>query len=123
MMEAVKLLESRMYWKTEAKGFFPGLCFSNMWQLSGLDDMNQQVLDFINAVNVNLKGAMRACEVSCVDESMVKAFHRDLNGMMKIIHKPQSIASELKTVSNASTHTVLHMELHKPEEEWWIRNM
>ena len=47
----------------------------------------------------------------------------DLNGMMKIIHKPQSIANELKTVSNASTCTVLHMELHKPEEEWWIRNM
>ena len=79
MMEAVELLESRMYWKTEAKGFFPGLCFSNMWQLSGLDDMDQQVLDFINAVNVNLKGAMRACEVLCVDESMVKAFHRDLD--------------------------------------------
>ena len=87
-----------------------------MWQLSGSDDMDQQVLDFIHAVNVNLKGAMRAGEVLWVDESMVRACHRSLDVMMKIICEPLPIGNELKTMSDASTHFVLHMELHEPKE-------
>ena len=37
--------------------------------------------------------------------------------MMKIIFKPWPIGNELKTVSNASTHIVLHMELLEPKED------
>lgn len=44
-----------------------------MWQLSGSDGIDQQVLNFINTVTVNLKGAMRAGEVLCTEELMVKA--------------------------------------------------
>ena len=58
---------------------------------------------------------MRAGEVLCLDESMIKAFHRGLNGKMKIIRKP--VGNELKTVSDANTHIVLHMELHESKEE------
>ena len=126
MMEVV---ESRMYWKTVAEGSFSGLCFSkvisihcfdeflNVWQLSGSDGIDQQVLNFIKTVTVNLKGAMRAGEVLCIEELMVKAFHKDLNGMMKIISKPQPISNELKTVSDASAHIVLHTDLHEPKED------
>ena len=129
MMEVVELPERRMYWMTEGEGFFPGLGFGrampvhrfeeflNLWQFSSSDDMNQQVLDFIDAVNNHLKTVMRAGEVLCVDESMLKSYHRGLNGKMKIIRKPRPIGNELKTVSDASTHIVLHMELHEPKED------
>ena len=59
-----------------------------MWQLSGSDEMDKQVLNIVYVLNVNLKDVIRAGEVLRLDELMVKAFHRGLNGMMKIICKP-----------------------------------
>ena len=118
-----------MYWGTKPDGLFPALdlrkimdlCrfedFLLVWQLSDSDEMDQQVLNFIEAVNANLKRAMRAGGVLRVDESMIKAYHRGLNGKMKIIRKPRSIGNKLKTVSDAATHIVLHMELHEPKED------
>ena len=118
-----------MYWRTKPDGLFPALDFGkimdlrhfedflNVWQLSDSDEMDQQVLNFIEAVNANLKRAMRAGDVLRVDESMIKAYHRGLNGKMKIIRKPRSIGNKLKTVSDAATHIVLHMELHEPKED------
>ena len=118
-----------MYWRTKPDGLFPALDFGkimdlrhfedflNIWQLSDSDEMDQQVLNFIEAVNANLKRAMRAGDVLRVDESMIKAYHRGLNGKMKIIRKPRSIGNKLKTVSDAATHIVLHMELHEPKED------
>ena len=91
--------------------------FINVWQLSDSDEMDQQVLDFIEAVNASLKRAMRAGDVLCVDELMIKAYYRGLNGKMKIIRKPGPIGNEHKAVSDASTHIVLHMELHEPKED------
>ena len=76
-----------MYWRTKPGGLFPALDFRkimglrrfkdflNVWQLSDSDEMDQQVLNFIEAVNANLKRAMRAGGVLCVDESMIKAYH------------------------------------------------
>ena len=48
---------------------------------------------------------------------MLKSYHCRLNGKMKIIRKPRPIGNELKTVSDASTHIVLHMELHEHKED------
>ena len=118
-----------MYWGTKPDGLFPALDFRKImdlcrfedfllvWQLSDSDEMDQQVLNFIEAVNANLKRAMRAGDVLRVDESMIKAYHRGLNGKMKIIRKPRSTGNKLKTVSDAATHIVLHMELHEPKED------
>ena len=129
MMEVVRLPERRMYWHTEPEGMFPACNFGrvisihrfeqilNVLQLSENEDMDQQVLDFIDAVNRNLKASIRAGEVLCLDESMIKAFHKGLNGKMKIIRKPRPIGNELKTVSDANTHIVLHMELHESKED------
>ena len=129
MIGVVRLPERRMYWRTKPDGLFPALDFGkimdlrrfedflNVWQLSDSDEMDQQVLNFIEAVNANLKRAMRAGDVLCVDESMIKAYYRGLNWKMKIIMKPHPIGDELKTVSNAATHIVLHMELHEPKED------
>ena len=76
--------------------------------------MDQKVLNFIDTVNVNLKGATKTGEVLCIDELIVKAFHRGHNWMMKIIHKPWPIGNEFKLMSNASTRSVLQMELYEP---------
>ena len=129
MMEVVHLPECRMYWRTEPEGLFPALDFGkvmnlhrfedflNVWQLSESNEMDQQVLDFIDTVNANLKRAMRAGDVLCVDESMIKAYHKGLNGKMKTIRKPRPIGNKLKTVSDAATNIVLHMELHEAKED------
>ena len=129
MMEVVKLPERRMYWMTEPDGFFPAMNFGkvmslhrfegflNIWQFSPSPDSDQQVLDLISAVNKHLKEAVKAGEYLCIDESMIKSFHRDLHGKMKILRKPRPVGNELKTVSDASTHIVLHMELHEPKED------
>ena len=129
MMGVVRLPERRMYWRTKPDGLFPALDFGkimdlrrfedflNVWQLSDSDEMDQQVIDFIEAVNANLKRAMRAWDVLCVDESMIEAYDRGLNGKIKIIRKPHPTGNELKTVSDAATHIVLHMELHELKED------
>ena len=96
--------------------------FLNVWQFSYSADLNQQVLDLIDAVNIHLKKAMKAGEYLCIDESMIKSYHRDLNSKMKILRKPRPIGNELETVSDASTHIVLHMELHEPKEDMAGKN-
>ena len=75
--------------------------------------MDQKVLNFIDTVNVNLKGATRTGEVLCINELIVKAFCRGHNWVMKIIHKPWPIGNELKIMSKVSTCSVLQMELHE----------
>ena len=129
LMEIIRLPERRMYWSTEAVGMIPAFNFGkvislhrfetflNVWQLSENEDMDQQVLDFIDAINKHLKKAMRAGEYLCMDESMIKAYHKGLNGKMKIIRKPRPIGNELKTVSDAKSNIVLHMELHESKDD------
>ena len=73
--------------------------------------------DFIDAVKKNLKTSMQAGDVLCFDETMIKAFHKGINGKMKIVRKLRLIGNELKTVSNTNTHIVLHMRLHKVKVE------
>jgi hypothetical protein len=119
MMEVIRLPERRMYLNTEPTGLFFGRIMSihrferflNVCQLSENEDTVNE-----DAVNSNLKKVMRAGEVLCVDESMIKAFHKYLNGKMKIIRKPRPIGNKLKTVSDAKTNIVLHMEMHEPKE-------
>ena len=129
MMEVVRLPERRMYWRTDDAGFFPGLNFGrsiplhrfetflNLWEFSHAKESDKQVLEFIDHVNEHLKGVMRAGSVLCIDESMLKSFHRGLNGKMKIKRKPRPIGNEFKSVSDAATHVVLHLELHESKED------
>ena len=89
-MEVYKLPERRDYWRTESVGIFPAMNFgqymararfeeiaSNI-QFSFAEDRDQQVLDYITAVNENLKEAIIPGDTVCLDESMVKSFHRGL---------------------------------------------
>ena len=117
-----------MYWRTKPDGLFPALDFGkimdlrhfedflNIWQLSDSDEMDQQVLNFIEAVNANLKRAMRAGGVLCVDESMIKAYHTRSEWEDED-HQETLPNWEWTQDSNAATHIVLHMELHEHKED------
>ena len=47
---------------------------------------------------------------------MVKSFHCDLKGKIKIIRKPRPIGNEMKNMSNVISKLVLHLELYKGRE-------
>ena len=55
-----------------------------------------QVLDLIEQVNATFQNAMSPGDTLCVDESMVKTFHKLLVGKVKIKRKPQPTGNEFK---------------------------
>ena len=59
-------------------------------QLSSSESPDQQVLDFLDAVNTQFKQAVTPGSFITLDESMVKSFHHDLKGKIKIIGKPSN---------------------------------
>ena len=52
----------------------------------------------------------------CLDESMVKSFHKNLKGKMKIIRKLHPIGNEFKTLFDARSKIILYMELYECKE-------
>ena len=69
--------------------------------------MDDQLLSFLDAVNAVLKESMIACDTLVVDESMVKSFHKNLKGKMKIIRKPRPIGNEFKVLTDGYTQIAL----------------
>lgn len=49
-------------------------------------------------------------------ESMIKSFHRNLKGKIKIICKPRLIGNEIKNLSDAASNIVLNMELYEGKD-------
>jgi hypothetical protein len=47
---------------------------------------------------------------------MIKLYHRDLKGKMKIIRKPHPIRNEVKNMADAQTNIVMHIELYDGHE-------
>ena len=96
----------RLYWSPEVNNLFPALDFGKVMtcrrfetilkylQLSNSDNKNQQILD----------------------ESMIKSFHRNLKGKIKIIRKPRPIGNEIKNMADAVTKIVMNMELYEGKE-------
>lgn len=124
-MEVYKLPERRMYWKSEEDGIFPPMNFGKIMarnrfedllkflQFSNAENQDQQILDFLDAANANLKAALSPGDTVCLDESMVKSYHRNLKGKMKIKRKPRPIGNEFKTVCDGRSKIVTHMELYE----------
>ena len=118
----------RMYWSKEPQGIFHAMdfgrfmsrdrfeCIIRLLQLSRDDCPDQQVLDFLDAVNKNLKDAVRPGTFLTLDESMIKSFHHDLKGKIKIIRKPRPIGNEIKNMSEAASNIVLHLELYEGKD-------
>ena len=74
-------------------------------QLSQASDLNEQLLEFLHAINNNLKEAMTAGDSICLDEYMVK------KGKMKIKSKPSQVENEPKTMCDGRSKIVMHIEL------------
>ena len=78
--------------------------------------MDNQLLSFLDAVNAVFKESMIAGDTLVIDESMVKSFHKNLKGTMKIIRKPRPIGNEFKVLSDGYSQIVLHVELYEGKE-------
>ena len=127
-METVKLPERRMYWITEDKGVFKAPNFGKFMtrfrfeeilhklKFSQHEDPNEQINEFLDAVNNHLKTAMTPSDVIVLDESMIKSYHKNLQGKMKIMRKPRPIGNELKNVCCGFSKIVLHLELYRGKE-------
>ena len=127
-MEVYHLPERRMYWNTQPDGIFPAMNYGKIMgrnrfeeilqviKLSHDEDQNVQLQDFINAVNENFKVAMSPGSTICLDESMVKSYHRNLRGKMKIKRKLRPIGNEFKTMSDGRSKIILHMEMYEGKE-------
>lgn len=77
------------------------------FQFSSNADPDQQILDFAESVNKNFQSSLVPGSYVTLDESMIKSFHQNLEGKIKIIRKPRSIGNEMKTLSDAMSNIVL----------------
>ena len=127
-MEVYKLPERRMYWRDNKSDLFPNMDFGKFMscnrfedilgylQFSPADDKTTQILQFIEAVNERLALAVSAGDIVVVDESMIKAHHRNLPGKIKIKRKPRPIGNEIKDLCDARTCIVIRMEIYEGKE-------
>ena len=86
-------------------------CILQYLQFSNNADPDQQILDFVESANKNFQNLLGPGSYVTLDESMIKSFHRNLKGKIKIIRKPRPIGNEIKTLSNAMSNIVLNLEL------------
>ena len=115
----------RLYWSSNINELFPRMNFEKVTtckrfkriiaflQLSGAIDADQQVQDFVAAVNDNFQKSVSPGSFFTLDKSMVKSFHHNLKGKIKIIHKPRPIDSEIKNMADGLSNIVLKMELYE----------
>ena len=82
-------------------------------QFSSNADPDQQILDFVESLNKNFQSSLAPGFYVTLDESMIKSFHRNLKGKIKIIRKPRPIGNEIKNLSDAMSNIVLNLELYK----------
>ena len=87
------------YGSTMSKSRFEAI-LANL-QLSKSKERNQQVLDFIDALNIHFKSTVNAGDFPCLEESMIKSFHKDCKGKLKAIRKPCPIGNECKSLCDA----------------------
>ena len=72
---------------------------------------DQQILDFVESVNKNFQSSMTLGSYITLDESMIKSFHQNLKGKIKILRKPRPVGNEIKSLSDAVSNIVLNLEL------------
>ena len=81
-------------------------------QLSNDSDPDQQITEFLHAVNTRFRNALHPESYLILGESMIKSYHRNLKGKIKIIRKPSPIRNEIKNMSDAMSQIVINLELY-----------
>lgn len=132
-MEIVKLPERDLYWTELKSDIFPSMKYGKYMardrykeivrylQFSTNPEKHQQIPEFLSAVNLNLREAVTAGDVITLDESMIKSFHKNLKGKIKIKRKPRPVGNEIKDLSDGRSNIVLNMELYEGKEEMQLK--
>ena len=128
IMEVVKLPNRRMYWEESISSLIPAFEFSKHMScrryeviLTCLRMSDDEVLQFINAVNEQLESAITPGNVVTLDESMIKSFHKNLKGKIKIRRKPRPVGNEIKDMSDARTNIVVKLEMYEGKEDMALK--
>ena len=64
-------------------------------------------MEFVAVVNDQFQEALGPGSYITLDESMVKSFHRNLHGKIKIIRKSRPMGNEVKNLADAASQIVL----------------
>lgn len=127
-MEIYKLPSRDMYWWDKPRGIFPALNFGSVMSRSRFNDIiaylaysdnedeNLQIIDFVDAVNRCFAQAFVPGDIMCLDESMVKSYHRNLQGKIKIKRKPRPIGNEIKDIADARSKLVYKLEIYEGKD-------
>ena len=127
-MEVVDIHGPRyLYWANE-NGMFPNMNYGKIMsrnrfedimkylQLSHNKDSDQQITDFLHAVNTRFRNAIHPGKYLTLDESMIKSYHRNLKGKIKIIKKPRPIGNEIKNMCDGMSQIVINLELYEGKD-------
>ena len=118
----------RLYWNEEENLLFPGMNYGKIvtrtrfeelakyMQLSFDKDDGKQILAFLEVVNNQFQSSLAPVSHITLDESMIKSYHRNLKGKMRIIRKPRPTGSEIKNLSDPASNIVLNMELYEGKD-------
>ena len=85
-------------------------------QLSENENQEQHVLEFVAAVNDQFQKALAPGSYITLNESMIRSFHRNLHGKVKIIWKPRPVGNEIKNFADAASQVVLNLKLCEGKE-------
>lgn len=72
-----------------------------------------QIIEFLDAVNKNLLQSLPPRNKVTLDKSMIKAYHRNLKGKIKIKRKPRPIGNEIKDMADARSNIAMKLELYE----------
>ena len=73
-------------------------------------------MEFLSAVNDNLLQALTPGNIITLDKSMIKSYHRNLKGKIKIKRKPRPIENEIKDLADARSCIAVKLELYEGKE-------
>ena len=127
-MEVVDIHVPRhLYWANE-NGMFPNMNYGKIMsrnqfediikylQLSHNKDSDQQITDFLHAVNTRFRNATHPGTYLTLNESMIKSYHRNLKGKIKIIRKPRPIGSDIKNMCDGMSQILINLELYEGKD-------
>ena len=115
----------KMYWNEEGSDLFPAMNFpkiiscirfdeiARFLQLSLDQDHNQQISKFLESVNSQFQTCLTPGSDVPLDKSLIKSFHHNLKGKIKIIQEPRPIGNKIKNLSDTATNIVLNMEFYE----------
>ena len=129
-MEIVKIPNRRIYWDTSLSdsSLFPNMNFSkymsrhrfeeilSFLHISFDPDKDKQIMEFPSAVNYNLLQALIPGNIITLGKSIIKSYHRNLKGKIKIKRKPQPSGNEIKDLADARSCIVVKLEFYEGKE-------